>query len=435
MAQIGNQRLGNAVVTASTAGVGLYPFPLRVIAKTALVDSLGINVTLTALPGASSTWVIQSPTLGIEGNDDVDRILNGVFNGFNLFIDQQVQSLAGLNPGFCRGPFAIMNRRDFQFTTGSLGTFTNGGAYTNAVAQTLQFGITIPISLKQMFVDGVAFRQGGLRFQSGELDFLFQQLTGANFTFTSKNGTAFTIASASVSVEVIARLAPIDFGGGLVGPLWELKRFSGVATVYDTRPLIRLGTWDAALSSGYTVNFYNLFEGPNPIAQSMSPANLAFEYQANAAGGDSLIPCDPTARITPLKNVSSETAATSIDQSTNPLRIDANTASSTLTLYDLVAHPPSEASMEEIGKMVNGGGPVAIQRPLLPSMGGKKPSPSHATLLPVAIIPPMYAGPGDPQGLPKDMATLVRMALNSTVASAKSTAQISRLGHGAQQKR
>jgi hypothetical protein len=423
--QTGPQRLGNPVVNAVVGGNALYPFPLRVINKDANVEAIrlliGATVVATAtagninINGSNTTF---SNILAIEGTDDYDRILNSMLFGLDFFFSPSIQNVSSLSPTFLRGPFAVMNRRDFDGPP--IGTSIATGAGT-----VMNFNITIPVSLRQMADDLRVFRQGGWRFDKGQINFIWGALTGTSFTGTTQAGNAYTIAQSSVSVQVIADLTEQSYGGGTIGPLWECKRSAGNATVVDLRPLIRLGCFDMGPSVSLPVTSYNLFLGPNQIGQTITPLALDFTYKTTAVVYGN---ADPTTRMTPLYALPQGTPLGNIDQSGNSLRIDATTTSATLTLTDLTAHPPSEADIEDIASNIAGGGQVAVGRGLPPSMWGTNPSPTACALLPIIVCPPALGGKGWQVMAPRQVATYLRSAINIQQAASKSTASLGKLG-------
>ena len=423
--QTGPQRLGNPVVNAVVGGNSMYPFPLRVINKDANVESIRliIGATVVATTTAGNININGSTTastnvLALEGTDDYDRILNSILFGLDFFFSPSLQNVSSLSPTFLRGPMAVMNRKDFDGPP--IGTSIATGAGT-----AMTFGITIPVSLRQMADDFRVFRQGGWRFDKGQINFIWGALTGTNFTGTSQAGNAYTIAAGSVSITVVADLTEQSYGGGTIGPFWELKRASGNATVVDLRPLIRLGTFDNGPSVALPVTSYNLFLGPNQIGQTITPQALDFTYKsAQVVYGNA----DPTVRMTPLYAIPQGTPLTNVDQSGNSLRIDATTASATLTISDLSAHPPSEADIEEISANIAGGGNVGVGRGLPPSMWGTNPSPTASALLPIIVCPPALAGKGWKVMAPRQVATYLRSAINIQQAASKSTASLGKLG-------
>jgi hypothetical protein len=424
MAQTGPQRLGNPVISTVNGSTTQVPFPLRVINKDANVEAIRllINATVVATATAGNININGSNTafsniLAIEGTDDYDRILNSIFS-LDFFFSPSIQNVSSLSPSFLRGPFSVMNRRDFDGPP--IGTSIATGAGT-----AMTFNITIPISLRQMADDFRVFRQGGWRFDKGQINFIFSPTTGGSFTGTTQAGNAYTIAPASVSVSVVADLTESSYGGGVIGPLWEVKRSAGNATVVDLRPLIRLGCFDMGPSVGLPVTSYNLFLGPNQIGQTITPQMLDFTYKTTAVVYGN---ADPTTRMTPLYAIPQGTPLTNVDQSGNSLRIDATTASASLTLTDLTAHPPSEADIEDIAQNVAGGGMVGVGRGLPPSMWGTNPSPQNSALLPIIVCPPALAAKGWQTMAPRQVATYLRSAINIQQAASKSTASLSKLG-------
>lgn len=423
--QTGPQRLGNALVTAVVGGNGQYPFPLKVINKDMCVETIRMIVTCTVVATTTAgniningSTTVPTNILALEGADDYDKILGSIFTGLDLFYSPAIQTVSSQSVSFLRGPFSYMNRRDIQGPALGTSIATGGGT-------AMQFAVTLPVSLRQIADDLRVFRQGGWRFDKGQINLIYSPLTGANFTGSSTAGNAYTIAPASVGVSFVANPAENSYGGGTIGPLWELKRSAGNATVVDLRPLIRVGTFDMGPSVSLPVTSYNLFLGPNQIGQTTTPAQLDLEYQSsNVVYGNA----DPTVRSTPLYTFSQGTPLGSMDQSGNPLRIDATTGSASLTIEDLVAHPPSEGDIEEVASNINGGGMVAVARGTPPSMNGTTPSPTHSALLPIIVAPPAFAGKGWATMMPRQVATYLRSAINVQQAASKSTASLGHLG-------
>ena len=378
--------LGNATVLQG----GSFVFNLNVIPTGATVKSIPVTLSGTVIASATYTFVNSGQNQGqLATFDDVDALAIAILPTMDTRISSAFQNTSALGQLFMRSAFAYMNRQDYQcsLANGTSITSTSGNAFT--------LTINFPVELRELATDLAVMQSGSYRFAGGASQIRFNYGAGSstNFTGTFANGsTTFTIAAAGVKVAVQSNQVDVGYGGGLVGSLWELTQYAGAQTTSHTQNGIHLGFFDCGpglTSNSYTPTVYNAWNGAVPIAQNSSPSGLTLTYRSQ----QTVYGVDPTLRIIPILSYGPRTTLGQINQSGQPLSYQVTAGVNTLTLMELIAHPPTATELASVAVMVGGGSPVAVAVGTPPSGAS---GPAASALLPCAIAntaeaPPSWA--------------------------------------------
>lgn len=364
--QYGGQRMGGVpLVAGGQVTQNFNALPKGAIETIYLTFQFNGISTAAAFPAVVTT----GPTGAAEGVDDLDLVINGVFARWNLFWTAADQC-GTLTPAQWRTVFGYLNQRDFG------GTFVNAVSVPAAggAATTFQITIPIPVSLIRLFEDGGVFRNGSLRLQEGQIDYV----GNASITPTIVlSGGSIVISAPSISLT--AETGPGSESD--IGPLYRVDRPAGLPTVYDLPPATRLGVLESQPVPTSTVTNWNV----NGYAL-WTPAEFGVQYQSQRlyAGG-----YDITQRVTPLIWVEQHRKLHEFAPHMNQaLHYDAVAGVATVTLYDIKVITPLPSEAERVSIATGGGAGVSIERPTPASLppGSKVPS-FLAPLLPIRFRP------------------------------------------------
>lgn len=418
--------LGNAQVIAG----GTYKFPLNVVPNDATVRSIAITVSGTIIASSSYSGFKNSGGQGsvMLTNDDIDIMVASIFKSIDLRVANSFQTMSALSTQNMRSGFVIMRRLDFSVSA----SLVNGATIAASPGTAFTLTITIPLDLRELAADLAVMQVGAERLQGpAQINLNYNTTTTGNFTGTFANGsTTFTIASSSLLVVAGVNNADMGWGGGLTGAVWELVAYSGAKTTDKTQPGVHLGFFDLGpgLASGsYTPSTYNAWNTA-PIAQNSSSTDLILNYRETST----LYGPDVTARMIPVLNYGPRATMAQINQSASPIAYQITVSgTNSLTLMELIAHPPTPDDYIFVGKRVNGGGNVAVRRIVAPSQNGRYPGPAAAALLPVVIANPATAPASWTRMAPAAVAGWVAGAVAAQQAAAGVAAQQGRVGGAA----
>jgi hypothetical protein len=420
-----NYDLGNAIISGGT-----YQFNLKVIPEQCVVQWLNMLITATVVASeASYSFQNSAPNLVAETDDDVDLVLSAIISSLDIIVGPSFSCCSAMSIPRLRTALAYMTGQDFKAPK-------NGTAIVNSAGTAVTFNILIPLGLPYLFADLSVLNQGANRFASaGQININYGALNGSSqFTGTFADGShTFTIASSSVSIRLSARLKQVAFGPGLVGALWQLTFGSGAVTTGSTKPGIHLGLFDQTgqpenVGNGYSASAYNIINGTTQLASNNSPTQLITNFQGDRVQQFAV---DMTARGTPMLWYPQADTLSDFDQTGQAINYQVTeTGSTTLSLLELVAIPPSAADLTDVANRVAKGGQVAVDRGVAKSMMGKRPSsPAVTPLLPVLIYPAGQAPSGLPTMSPASVGQYISDAIGNSISSAKAAQPYGKTGH------
>jgi hypothetical protein len=362
----GSNRMGGVALPASGAAAqNFYNMPHGAIDALVLHISMGLISTAAAFNLA----VYTGASAQAEGNDDIDKILNGIFNSWTLFWDNS--NLCGtLTPAQWRTILGNFNKRDFG------GTLVNGAScpISSGAATTFHLEIPIPVSLRRHFFDGAMFTNGSERLKNGSLTYDVKALTP---TVTCVAGSA-VVSAVSVELKVIHAAGE----AGDVGPTWRVTRTLGYPTTHKLPPADggRLFVADVLVPASNTATNINFGEATN-----WTPLDFGNEYEMNKlqVGGFAV-----NARCTPYLYIADDARFADFEKLVNhPIHWDMIGPSS-VGIYDVEAVAPTAQAHAEVATRIGGGGNVAELNPTVHSLpvGSAIPA-TLAHMAPRRVVP------------------------------------------------
>lgn len=370
MSQYGGGRMGGVALPASgTVTQNFSNIPKGPVSRLFLTLTLSLISTAAAFAAVVST----AGSAAAEGVDDLDLLLNAIFNFFTLYWEAGNQC-GSLTPAQWRTVLGLFNQSDFS------GGFLNGTSIPVSTGSAKQVNIVlpIPVSLENYFEDGGIFANGSNRLETGQLDYNIKALTP---TVVMANGSAVV---SGLSVSLLA-----ESGAGTendIGHTWKVNRQANLSTVYQFGPGMRIALLDAAPAPSNACTAYNVED-----FQLWTPTAFQTKYQQERLnfGG-----YDVTQRCTPLLWIGRNRKFTDfVAQLGVAPKVDAVSGVSSLTVYDIVSVPPAPAAIERVSTKAGGGGQVTITHPTPRSLPPGTPIPAElAPLLPVRVMPGTPAG-------------------------------------------
>lgn len=376
--QFGGGKLGGVALAAS-----MVPQDFRALPHTSIRDLL-LTINLKVRNNANATTNLSISTgasAASEGTDDLDLIANALFTTLTMFWDPETQAFS-LTPAQLRTVLGLFNQRDFAGAIQGL-TAANSVPASGSSALATSIVIDIPVSLKKYFEDGDIFKNGSRRLNNGQL----QYTGGTNIAGT----TAVVCANATINCTAVSVNVYALAGSGSendVGNVWKVERKANLPTIYEFDDRPRLAMLDTSPSSTNAVTSYNI--GPYGL---IDPTTLQGKFQMESLpqGG-----FDITARCTPLLNMDKWRKFLDFQAMLGEVtKIEAVSGVSSLTLYDIVAIPPTAQAVQHVAQQAGAGGPVALDHPSpssLPPGTGVPASLVHA--LPVTVNPAGAASRG-----------------------------------------
>lgn len=367
MSQLGSGRMGGIPLAAGLQTQNFLNMPKGPI------NTIYLDVTITGKQtvGVATGFALNVDSgadAGAEGVDDMDLLLDAIFNSLALFWEPD--NICGvMKPSHWRTILGMLNQRDFG------GTFRNGAAVPAANALvTFHVLIPFPVSLDKYFADGEIFTQGSERIKRGQLDYNVASTTP---TVVLANGS-FTVTALAVSLNTESGIGTV----GDVGPTWRVNRYSGLPTIYDFPALSggRIALLDTTPPASSTISAATV--GENTL---QSPSLFQGRYQADRlhSGG-----YDITFRATPFIFLEQKAKFMDFVNLVNrSVHMDVIGPSS-MSVIEVQAVAPSGTAIEAVATAVGGGGAVGQENPSPPSLPRGSRIPGALThMAPVRILP------------------------------------------------
>lgn len=401
--QFGGGKLGGVALSNSA----MVPQDFRAMPHVSVRDLLlTVNFSARNNAAATTTLVISTgASAASEGTDDLDLIMNALFTNLTLWWDEETMAFS-LTPAQLRTILGLFNQRDFAGAISAL-TVTNAVPASGSSAKATSVVIDIPVALKKYFEDGDIFKQGARRLSGGSI----QYNCGGNVQGT----TAVVCANATVNITAVSVNVYALAGSGSendVGNLWKVERKAGLPTVYEFDDRPRLAMLDTTVAASNAVSSYNI--GPYGL---VDPTTLQAKYQMDmlTAGG-----FDITARCTPLIVMDRWRKFLDFQSMLGEVtKIEAISGVSSLTLYDVLAIPPTAQAVQTVAQRVGSGGAVHVEHPTPASLPPGTAIPAAlAASLPIRVQPAGAAsGGGSVHNAATPAAAAQRVVQNQGVAS------------------